>query len=122
MASFDPERIKGGWRLKLKSRGDAPTIVEVLNPRPDRGQIRATLTVLRDEPIHHRDTVNLTSESGPAALPRWSRGPTATTQRTRCPWNRLRWKRAARRRSHGALWRILRRSGWSTRRRRRTGK
>lgn len=63
MADFDVIPTRHGCRLDA---GDLA--IEAESPYLDRGVIRATLTVRQDGAIHHRDTVNLTSERSRAKL------------------------------------------------------
>jgi hypothetical protein len=59
MDIFEPVSIESGWRLAISD-----WILEVQGARLDRGVVRATLTVRKDDAICFRSTVNLTSSRG----------------------------------------------------------
>jgi hypothetical protein len=62
---FEPERIRGGWRLPLAINGKGRVLVEVVGAHRDRERIRGVLTVRtlsgESEALVYRSTINLTS-------------------------------------------------------------
>jgi hypothetical protein len=62
---FEPERIRGGWRLTLAINGKGRVLVEVVGAHRDRERIRGVLTVRtlsgESEALVYRGTINLTS-------------------------------------------------------------
>jgi hypothetical protein len=62
---FEPERIRGGWRLALAINGKGRVLVEVVGAHRDREVIRGVLTVRTDGDdggaLVYRGTINLTS-------------------------------------------------------------